>query len=52
MILLQNTKPKITKPKIPSQKNFDQILNSCKKTKLKILDGHEQEIMKIDNPNI
>ena len=47
-------KPKISKPKIPKmEKNFDQNLNFCKKRAFEInLDGQEQKIMNIDNPNI
>ena len=40
-------KPKITKPKIPK---IEKIVT--KEVKVKNLDGQEQKIMKIDNPNI
>ena len=36
MVLLQNTKPKITKPKIRKvKKKFDQNLNFCEKPRKK-----------------
>ena len=32
MVILQNTKPKVTKPKIPKvKKNFNQNLSFCEK---------------------
>ena len=51
MVLLQNTKPKISKPNYPKSKKFDQKLNFCE-DKDKILDSHEQKIVKVTNPNI
>ena len=48
MALLQNTKPKIPKV-VPF---LTKIWFFVKKTKVEILDGHEQKIMKIDNRNI
>ena len=35
MVLLQNTKPKITKPKIRKVKKIDQNLNFCEKPRIK-----------------
>ena len=52
MVLLKNTKPIITKPKIPTDKKILPKVELLKKPSLKILDNHEQKIMKIHNPNI
>ena len=52
MVLLQNAKPKITKPKASKSKNFRPKFEFLKEAKFKILDGQEQKIMKIDNPSI
>ena len=49
MVLLQNTKPKITKPKIPKVEKIWPKVEFLWKVKNKNLDGHE---LKIENPNI
>ena len=45
MVILQNTKPKITKPKVPKvKKNFNQNLSFCGKTN-SILEGFERKLI-------
>ena len=51
--MVLTVKPKITKPKIPKvEKNLTKIWIFVRSAKVKNLDGQEQKIMKIDNPNI
>ena len=52
MVLLQNTKPKITKPKIRKVKKFWPKFEFLWKAKDKILDSHGQKIVKVANPII
>ena len=53
MVPLQNTRLNITKPKVPNVKNnFWPKFELLWKAKDRILDGHEQKIVKIDNTNI
>ena len=52
MVLLQNTKPKITKPKILKVKKNWPKFEFLWKAKDKLLDSHEQKIVKVTNPNV
>ena len=49
MVLLQNTKPKITRPKIFKIKKNWPKFEFLWRAKFKILDGLEHKIMKIDS---
>ena len=52
MVLLQNTKPKIAKPKIRKVKKNWPKFEFLWKAKDEILDSHEQKIVKVANLNI
>ena len=51
MVLLQNTKPKTTRPKILKIKKNWPKFEFLWRAKFEILDGHEHKIMKIDDPS-
>ena len=52
MVMLQNTKPKITKPKILKVKKIWSKFEFLWKARDKLLDSHEQKIVKVTNPNV